>query len=222
AVVGQRQPGRLLGFHLAGSGGELDAGGGVDEGLLRRALAAEEERARAVAGVGQREQLVADLLQLVGNALALDVAVARVARRHHQLARALQEIAGGAERALGLRHEDLAGVDGALARLAAADARERALGARCCGGVVARAVDALARRQLVLQRVELGLPARERVDAGVERVGGGDAHGGFPGKATTRRPAAACRTRTARLAGCAPPPGSSAGTGSAGPPPRRG
>ena len=58
------------------------------------------------------------------------------------------------------------------------------------------------------------------VDGGLEGVGGGDAHG--VGWSSGRRCRAACRTRSARSAASWPRPGSSAGTGSAAPPLRRG
>ena len=176
AVGGERQVGSGFGARLAPGCGVLHATGRVDEGFLGRSLAAEQIGAGAVALVGDREQLVTQRPQLAGDAGPLRVAVACVAGRDHQLARALQQIVGAAERAFGLGHHNLARIDRALAGLGTADAGERPLGTRCRSRIVARLGDALAAGHLALQIREVGLAAREALDTGVVGVGGADAH----------------------------------------------
>ena len=178
AVGRQRQVGAAAGERLTRRSGVLDATRGFDEGLLRRRLAAEDIAAGTVAGVGDIEQLAADRLQLGGDRLAIGIAQGRVAGLNDQSARALQQVAGVAERALGLRHDGLARRDGALRCRDLALRRDGALRDGSGRRVVARLVDALAGRHLVLQVRHVELALHQGGDAGVVGVGGADAHGG--------------------------------------------
>src|SRR5204862_2691091 len=116
-------------------------------------------------------------------------------------------------------------IDAALVGIDARDAGQRPLGMRRGGGIVARAVDALAGGELQLRVAHLGLPLLQLLQRRVEGLGGADSvhRDGLSVVAVSGPPpAAACRTPPAPPAASSPPPGSSAGTGSAAPPLRRG
>ena len=203
--------------------------GASTNGLLRRALAAEQIAAGAVArGWRRRAAASRSGCSSLGELPALGVAVAGVAGGDDRLARLLQQLAGIAERAFGLRHRVAARVDGALARLAAPTLGHRALGARRRGRIVAGARRRACRwsscscawRSSAWRRCRVSTPASKALAVLIRmamlRSG---ARKAFVFSATS---AAACRTPTARPAASWPRPGSSAGTGSAAPPPRRG
>jgi hypothetical protein len=185
AVGGQRH--RLVErrLQLSGRAAEGDAARVVDERRLGRALAREQEAARTVAAVGGDQQLVAQAAQALGQAGALGVAVAGVAGSHHGFARLLQQVVDVAQRTFGQREHVAAGVQRALVGVLAPDRGQRTLGTRRGRGVVARALDALAAGELLLRLQQLALALLQAVDAAVEGLSCGDAHG----QGSSQRPA---------------------------------
>ena len=223
AVERERQRGRCLGRRGARAADELHAAGRIEKRRRTGALAGEEVRAGGIAAVRDREQLRADLRDLIAQMLAFDIAVRRVAGRDDRVARLLHERARIGERALGLRHRAAARIDGALAGLAAHDGGRRTFGTRRRGRIVARLADALLRGHALLRFGQFGLRALQVGDAGVERLRGADSHGvSRRQRRLIGRSRAASRRPPARPAASWPPPGSSAGTGSGAPLPRRG
>ena len=178
---------------------ELHAAGRVDEGRLRsspgRRTGSRRRRRRgwprpAAARAGRAISLA--------EARALGVAVAARCRPRPALARLLQQLAGVAQRAFGHASSRCGWL---RPRAGSASARalggQRALGARRRGRVVAGARRRACRWSAApALRLSSLLALLQRVDAGLEGVGGGDAHGTSVRLASvSRRSAAACRTR---------------------------
>ena len=160
----------------------LDTDPGVDERQTVAALPAEHVLARAVLGVGHRQQLPLDLLQAIGQQRAVGVVEGAVARADDRFAGLLDQIHRIPDGRLDHGHRVAAGRQRAQQTFAAGLVGQCAFGTCRAGRVVAGTVDALAADHALLGAPQILLAAHQGIQAVLLADGGGySGHVGLSG-----------------------------------------